>query len=261
MREPLRTTLKEASALTTSKTRPLVTLCFPTYPQFETNLDHLLELISQTPHDAIIVAPEVCLSGFAYERFSEAALFTAIALEKLLPAVAQRLLIFTAITQKNEQFYNTAYALHNGAILYSQSKAKLFALGGETDHFTAGVENGIKPFDFEGITIGILVCFELRFKALWQTLEGCDIIAIPAQWGKLRSDHFVTLTNALSIMNQCYVAASDGLNEDTSAMSGIITPFGAEIRNSGEEILISQYEERTVQSMRRYLNVGIPSDR
>lgn len=247
--------------MTTSKTRPLVTLCFPTDSQFETNLDHLLELISQTPHDAIVVAPEVCLSGFAYAHFSEAAAFSPIALEKLLGYTDNRLLIFTAITQENGKFYNTAYALHNGTVLHSQNKAKLFALGGETDYFTAGNESDIKPFYFEGIKIGILICFELRFKALWQALEGCDIIAVPAQWGKLRSDHFVTLTNALSIMNQCYVAASDGRNVDTSAMSGIITPFGAEIRNRGEETLVSHYEERTVHSMRRYLNVGIPCDR
>lgn len=247
--------------MTTSKTRPLVTLCFPTDVHFEKNLEHLKELIGQTPPNAIIVAPEVCLSGFAYEKFEQAAAFTPIALERLLTSIGERLFIFTAITYEEGKFYNTAYALHNGKILHQQSKAKLFALGGETDYFTAGDAHDIKPFDFEGITIGILICFELRFKTLWQTLEGCDIIAVPAQWGKLRSDHFVTLTNALSIMNQCYVAASDGLNEETSAMSGIITPFGAEIRNSGEYLLISGYEERTVQSMRRYLNVGISCDR
>jgi predicted amidohydrolase len=247
--------------LTTSKTRPLSTLCFPTDPQFEKNLEHLLGLISQTPHDSIVIAPEVCLSGFTYERFSEAATFSVIALEKLLKAIGERLLIFTAITQYNNQFYNTAYALHNNAIIHTQTKAKLFALGGETDYFTGGNENEIKPFDFQGIKIGILICFELRFKTLWQALEGCDIIAIPAQWGKLRSDHFVTLTNAIAVMNQCYVAASDGLNTDTSGMSGIITPFGAEIRNSEEAILTSSYEERTVISMRRYLNVGISLDR
>lgn len=247
--------------MTTSKTRPLVTLCFPTDVHFDKNLEHLVGLIEQTPPNAIVVAPEVCLSGFAYERFSEAALFTPIALEKLLHRVHNRLFIFTAITEENGKFYNTAYALHNGTVVHTQTKAKLFALGGETNHFTAGNESNIQPFTFEGITIGILICFELRFKTLWQTLEGCDLIAIPAQWGKLRSDHFVTLTNALSIMNQCYVAASDALNEDTSGMSGIITPFGAEIRNSGEEILLSNYEERTVTAMRRYLNVGISCDR
>lgn len=261
MREPSPTIPKEASALTTSKTRPLTTLCFPTDPQFEKNLEYLVGLIEQTPSNAIVIAPEVCLSGFAYERFSEAAAFTPIALEQLLKCLQDRLLVFTAITHKDDKFYNTAYALHKGDVLHQQSKAKLFALGGETDYFTAGNENEIKPFDFEGIKIGILICFELRFKHLWQTLEGCDLIAIPAQWGKLRSDHFVTLTNALGVMNQCYVAASDALNEDTSGMSGIITPYGAEIRNNGEEVLTSSYEERTVTSMRRYLNVGISSDR
>ncbi len=218
-------------------------------------------LVEQTPLDAIIVAPEVCLSGFSYARFEQAAAFTLIALKQLRTCVQDRLLIFTAISKTDEKFYNTAYVLHDGAIIHTQSKVKLFALGEETEYFTSGDERDIKSFDFQGIKIGILICFELRFKPLWQTLEGCDLIAIPAQWGKLRSDHFVTLTNALSIMNQCYVAASDGLNEDTSGLSGIITPFGAEIRNNGEKVLISNYEERTVHSMRRYLNVGISSDR
>lgn len=247
--------------MTTSKTRPIATLCFPVDPLFDKNLARLLELVAQTPPDAIVVAPEVCLSGFAYDRFAEAAAFTPVALQLLLEAVSDRLLIFTAITQTQGKFYNIAYALHRGTILHTQAKAKLFSLGGETDHFAAGAERDIVAFDFQGIKIGILICFELRFKALWQALEGCDIIAIPSQWGKLRSDHFVTLTNALGVMNQCYVAASDGFNEDTSGMSGIITPFGAEIRNNGEEVLTSHYEERTLLSMRRYLNVGISRDR
>jgi predicted amidohydrolase len=243
--------------LTTSKNRPLVSLCFETDPDFAKNLDRLLTLIDQAPEDAIIVAPEVALSGFAYDRFEEAATFTPIALEKLLGCIKNRLLIFTAITQENGSFYNIAYVLHNGAILHRQAKVKLFTLGAEHEHFSAGKEGDITSFDFEGIKMGILICFELRFKTLWQRLEGCDIIAVPAQWGKLRADHFQTLTTALAIMNQCYVIASDAANVDTTALSGIITPFGGEIRNSGVDTLTSHYEKRTVESMRRYLNVGI----
>ncbi|MDD2781275.1 carbon-nitrogen hydrolase family protein [Sulfuricurvum sp.] len=243
--------------MTTSKTRSLSSLCFETSQDFFHNLDRLTTLIDQSPEDAIIIAPEVCLSGFAYERFEEAAAFSIYALEKLRITVENRLLIFTAITKENDEFYNIAYAVHNGTIVHTQAKAKLFALGAEHEYFSAGEEGAIAPFLFEGIKIGILICFELRFKQLWQQLEGCDIIAIPAQWGKLRSEHFVTLTTALAIMNQCYVIASDASNEETSGMSGIITPFGAEIRNNGSEILTSHYENRTVESMRRYLNVGI----
>ncbi len=243
--------------MTTSNSRPIVSLCFTTDRDFSANLECLISLIGQTPEDAIVAAPEVALSGFSYERFEEAAAFTETALKKLTEHVGNRLLVFTAITRTEEGISNVAYALHDGQIIHRQAKSKLFALGGEHDRFIPGEEEDIIPFDFMGIRIGILICFELRFKTLWQQLEGCDLIIVPAQWGKLRSDHFVTLTNALALINQCYVIASDAANEDTSAMSGIITPFGGEMRNSGSELLSSHYEERTVASMRRYLNVGI----
>ena len=247
--------------MTTSKSRPIVSLCFRTDPSFEHNLERFADLIAQAPENAVIVAPEVCLSGFAYDRFSEAAAFTEHALENLLKQVNEQILIFTAITKKENQFYNIAYVLHKGRILHTQGKVKLFALGSEHEYFTPADENEIVPVEIDGLRIGILICFELRFKTLWQRTEGCDVVAVPAQWGKLRSDHFVTLTNALAVMNQCYVIASDAANEDTSGKSGIITPFGGEIRNNGAELLISQFEERTVQSMRRYLDVGITRDR
>lgn len=243
--------------MTISKARSIVSLCFETDTDFQTNLDRLIELIDRSPADAIIVAPEVCLSGFAYDRFDEASAFTPYAIEKLSRVLEERLLIFTAIAKEEGNFYNYAYALHKDRILHRQAKAKLFMLGSEHEHFSAGEEGDIVPFLFEGIKIGILICFELRFKALWQQLEGCDIIAVPAQWGKLRSDHFHTLTTALAVMNQCYVIASDAANADTTALSGVITPFGGEVRNNGAETLTSHYEARTVESMRRYLNVGI----
>lgn len=237
--------------------RPIVSLCLSTETNFENNLTRLILLIVQSPDDAIIVAPEVCLTGFAYDHFEEAAAFTPYALDKLWGFVGHRLLIFTAITKLGEEFHNIAYALSDGKVLHAQSKAKLFTLGGEVEHFRAGEEAKILPFEFEGVKIGILICFELRFKALWQQLEGCDIIAIPAQWGKIRTEHFITLTNALAIMNQCYVVASDADNDDTTGMSGIINPFGSDLRNSGMESLASIYEKRTVTAMRRYLDVGI----
>lgn len=243
--------------MTTSKTLPIVSLCFETASSFEANLEKLLSLLQHAPENSLIVAPEVCLSGFCYDRFEDAADFTEYALPILMEQTGERLLIFTAITRKEEGMYNIAYAIHNGNIIHTQGKAKLFALGGENEHFASYPESAIIPFEFQGLSLGILICFELRFKKLWQQLEGCDLIAVPAQWGKLRKEHFSTLTNALAIMNQCYVVASDAANEDTTALSGIITPFGGEIRNNGTEALFSQFESRTVASMRRYLNVGI----
>lgn len=237
--------------------KPIISLCLPTETNFENNLTKLILLVVQSPADAIIVAPEVCLTGFSYEQFEEASSFTPYALDKIMGFLGNRLLIFTAITKLGEEFHNIAYAISDGKVLHAQSKAKLFPLGGEVEHFSEGEEAKILPFKFHGIKIGILICFELRFKKLWQQLEGCDIIAVPAQWGKIRTEHFITLTNALAVMNQCYVVASDADNEETSGMSGIINPFGHELRNNGAPTLASMYEQRTVTAMRRYLNIGI----
>lgn len=237
--------------MTTSK--PLIALSLPTLGCFDTNLAHLISHLLSTPKDAIVIAPEVCLTGFAYDRFAHAAAFTPIALEALLGCVGERLLMFTAITHAKGKFYNTAYALSGGKIFHTQSKAHLFTLGGEGNHFTAGATEGIVPFTFEGIRIGMLICFELRFLGLWEQLKGCDLIAVPAQWGKVRAHHFHTLSGALAIMNQCYVVACDANNDDNSGQSAIITPFGKRTTPPLE----ARYEPKTLKAMRRYLTVGI----
>lgn len=121
----------------------------------------------------------------------------------------------------------------------------------------AGDENEIKIIDAFGIKIAILICFELRFKQLWQKLEGADIIAVPSWWGKLRSENFKTLTEALAIMNQCYVIASDSSNKECTAEAGIITPFGEAQRNGGRLSQEMLYLPSEVKKMRRYLNTGI----
>ena len=105
--------------------------------------------------------------------------------------------------------------------------------------------------------MGILICFELRFKHFWKQLEGSDIIAIPSRWGKLRTQNFISLTNALAIVNQCYIVASDSSNEDFTAQSGIITPFGEETRNNSLKLLSQAFELSEIKKMRRYMDVGI----
>ncbi len=58
----------------------------------------------------LLSLPKCVLSGFAYDRFEEAATFTPYALDKLMGFIGNRLLIFTAITKLGEEFHNIAYA-------------------------------------------------------------------------------------------------------------------------------------------------------
>jgi len=236
----------------------LCTLQFSTSPNYEDNLHTLNKLIKQTPENSIVLAPEVCLTGFDYDNFEEAASFSQKAIEELLQLSQMRVLVLSVIEkQDNNKFYNIAKVLHKGKIVHEQCKNKLFKLGDEDKYFTQGPIEHLSLFEIDGVKLGLLICFELRFKNYWQDLEGADIILIPSRWGKLRSENFEVLTQALAVMNQCYVLASDASNEDCTAMSGIISPFGQTERNRNESCLIKPYDKQEIRRMRRYLNVGI----
>ena len=241
-----------------TKTRHLVTLQFDSSGNYEENLATLIDLIKQTPDNAIVLAPEVCLTNFDYQHFAAASAFSAKAIEKLLELSKERIIALSVIEKReNGKFYNVAKVLHDEKIVHQQCKNRLFKLGDEHKYFSAGKDEHLSLFEIEGIRFGLMICFELRFKQYWQDLEGADIILVPSRWGKNRTENFQTLTESLAVLNQCYVLASDASNEDCTAMSGIITPFGKAMRNGNALCLISPYDKQEIRRMRRYLNVGI----
>ncbi|NOQ31023.1 MAG: carbon-nitrogen hydrolase family protein [Helicobacteraceae bacterium] len=236
--------------------RDLVTLSFESKNDYNSNLEKLISLIQETPYNAIVVAPEVCLTNFDYENMAIAAEFTQKAIEELYSILEDRYLFFTTIDRLHDDYVNEAKVLHNYKIIHTQAKAKLFRLGNETQHFRKGSEDEITFINIDGIKFAILICFELRFKELWTQIEGADVVAIPSQWGKTRSEAYETLTRALAIMNQCYVVASDMRNLDTTGRSSITTPFGLQSFVEGET-LTKPYDRKKIIKIRRQLDVGI----
>ncbi len=239
--------------------RPLCSLSFVSENNsYEENLSTLLSLIKQAPGNAVIVTPELSITNFDYDNFEKAADYAAVITKAFSAAADEQIIVATMIEKRKDgKFYNIAKVFHKGQVVYEQAKVELFKFGGEHDYFAEGSESEIMLFEVDGLTFGLLICFEIRYKQFWNTLEGADIMLIPAQWGKLRTQNFVSLTNALAIMNQCYVVASDTDNSDSTGMSGIITPFGEERRNGEALCLTEIYKEKEVQKMRRYLDVGI----
>ncbi|MEN8146590.1 MAG: carbon-nitrogen hydrolase family protein [Campylobacterota bacterium] len=245
--------------MTTFKERSLCSLSFVSENHsYEENLSSLLLLIKKAPADAVIVTPELAITNFDYENFEKAAEYAAVITRALMDVANEQIIAATMIEKRADgKIYNVAKVFHRGQVVHEQAKVELFKFGGEHDYFGEGGESEITLFEVDGIRFGLLICFEIRFKQFWNTLEGADIMLIPAQWGKLRTQNFVSLTNALAIVNQCYVVASDTDNSDTTGMSGIITPFGEEVRNGETRCLTEMYKEKEVRKMRRYLDVGI----
>ena len=235
----------------------LVALQFQTTSSFKNNLSKLVSLIKQTPIGAYIVAPELVLSGYAYDRLDEAANITIKAKKILLDLSSDRTITITMTTKKDNKYFNTLYIFHKNKIVHTQSKAKLFLFGDEDQYFTSGTLNDIKIIDIDGLKVGALICFELRFIDIWKKLQGADIIFIPAMWGKIRKENFETLTQAIAVINQCFVCASDSSNDDMASSSGIISPFGETLRDDTLEIISQKINLNEIKKMRRYMKVGI----
>jgi len=250
------TTQKEVLISMTS--RELVALQFEYHDNsYHDNLSKLLALIKQSDENAILLAPELCLTNFSFEQMDEAAAFSQKALEEILPLSKNRIIAFSMIQKREEKFYNSAKILHNNQIIHSQDKVHLFKFGQEDTYFEAGSEEKVKIVEIDGLRFAILICFEIRFTPLWELIKGADIIMIPALWGKLRKSQFESITTAMAIINQAFVIAADSSQEDMASSSGIISPFGEALRDDTQEFIALQADLKEIKKMRRYMDIGL----
>jgi predicted amidohydrolase len=235
----------------------LCSLLFETTPDYEQNLQTLLELVRECDENSLIVAPEVCLTSYDYENMEAMLAFAPLATEALKKASQKKIVILTMLERRDGKIFNFAKVFHNGEVVYERAKAKLFRFGDEHKYMQEGSVEDFKIIELDGIKIAVFICFELRFKELWCKSEGADVIAVPSWWGVLRREHFKIFTQALALTNQCYVVASDSKNEDCTAQSGIINPQGEAQRNGNKPCLALPYNKKEISLMRRYMDIGI----
>ena len=79
----------------------------------------------------------------------------------------------------------------------------------ESDSVEAGDE--VVTFDHQGVTVGVSICYDLRFSNLYASLsqQGARVITIPAAFTFTTGEaHWDTLIRARAIETQCYVAAA-----------------------------------------------------
>jgi predicted amidohydrolase len=235
----------------------LCSLLFDTTDNYNDNLLTLLTLVKQTKENSLIVAPEVCLTAYDYDNFKEVLDFAPHAIEEIKKVSQNKIIILTILERRDGEVFNFAKIFYNGEVVYERAKARLFRFGDEHKYMSEGSDEDFKIVEVAGIKIAIFICFELRFKELWRKSEGADVIAVPSWWGVLRTEHFKAFTQTLALMNQCYVVASDSLNEECTKMSGIVNPQGEVIRNGDKRSLEVEFSKKEISLMRRYMDIGI----
>lgn len=212
-------------------------------------LEELANLVEAAPANSLLLASELCISGYDFDGFFAGAnramlggmigSFDAMLLERLQEALSpDKFLGFTHLSSLNKsaglaqisnlaahepKIYNEFLLLNSNNVFHSQFKAELFRPNLEHEIFVAGEVSDISAFTFKGLKLGVLICFELRDSRLWAKLKGCDIIMVPAMWGKAREEAYLSLCKALAIANNCYVMISSSLDLETA---GVFLPDG-----------------------------------
>lgn len=207
---------------------------------YEERLQNLLTHISKAPSNSLILASELCLSGYEAPNFaginSMIATLDSMLIDRLQNALTpSKFLGFTRMVSLNDsgglgnmtkfkaRVYNEFLLLNSVDTFHKRSKSKLFEPNNEDEIFACGSDESVKIFDFNGMKVGVLICFELRFVELWARLKGCDVVLVPAMWGESRKDDFITLCKALAVLNHCYVVASSSLDLE---FGGVFLPSG-----------------------------------
>ncbi len=174
---------------------------FKTTKDYEKNLEEMIKIIKNSP-SSFLLFPEVSLTGFDYENWEKVNEFGKRAVEEL--SKINKAFGLTIIEDNKNYFY-----FFDKGIVYKRAKYNLF--GYEKRYFKIGSRPDI--FEWKGLKVGSLICFELRFIEYWEKFRGVDIILVPARWGAERIGHFKTLNKALALSTQSQVIAVNSANE------------------------------------------------
>lgn len=111
-------------------------------------------------------------------------------------------------------------------------------------------------FELNGLKVGALTCYDLRFPEAfrWALGDGLDVIALPAAWvaGPAKEYHWETLVEARAIENTVYVAAAGQTGPASCGQSMIVDPLGTRIADAGERpgIAIGTVDSERIEYVR-----------
>ncbi|MFB6960410.1 carbon-nitrogen hydrolase family protein [Streptomyces sp. NPDC056309] len=107
----------------------------------------------------------------------------------------------------------------------------------ESDHVQAHTPSPLL-FTLEGVTFGVMTCYDLRFPEMARFLidAGATALVVPAAWvvGPAKEDHWTTLVRARAIENTAYVLASGQTGPNCTGQSLIVDPMGHVAASAGE---------------------------
>ncbi len=232
----------------------------------ERNIQHAFTLMEESVKNAdILVLPEMWTIGYDLSHLDEQATQPGDELLQRLESFAVErnawLVAGSIPVKENGLIYNRSHCFGPEGFLAKYDKVHLFSLLSEPENFTAGEKR--QTVTLAGIKTGLSICYDLRFPELYRsmTMDGADLLMVPAEWPDVRLFPWIQLNIARAIENQAYVCAVNAVgtykNNVFAGRSALIGPDGVDIVHGGdsEEILYGEFDIQKIKQVREHMSV------
>ncbi|MFJ8235385.1 carbon-nitrogen family hydrolase [Ureibacillus sp. NPDC094379] len=194
----------------------------------------------------VVMLPEMWSTGYALEELKEIVQADGNQTIEFLQSLAKKfnvnLVGGSIAVLEGEDIFNRAIIVNRmGEIVYTYDKLHLVPMLDEPKYLTGG-QKQVEVFELEGVKMGIVICYDLRFPEIIRdlALQGIQVLHIVAEWPLARETHWNTLLRARAIENQMYVVASNvtgtKLGVVFAGCSQIVDPWGDIVQKLNQEV-------------------------
>lgn len=185
----------------------------------ETNLRFVEQRIASLADKAdVAVLPEMFATGFCTDHPELAEPMDGNIVQRLQTVANQSgvaiISSFICLPAEGQRMVNRGFMIKPNAPIEIQDKRHLYAHGGEDLFFQPAQERHI--FEYKGVKILLLVCYDLRFPVWARNRSGYDydLVVVVGNWPEIRIQYWDALIAARATENQCYIAAVNCIGED-----------------------------------------------
>lgn len=155
---------------------------------------------------------------------------------------------------------NTLYATSvDGEAIATYRKVHLYDAFGLRESDVICPSSVVEPvvFELDGLTFGLLTCYDLRFPESARVLidHGAEVLILPSAWtpGVRKEDHWETLVRARAIENTAYVIAANQAPPLSTGGSLAVDPMGVVLAELGEKTGLATVEilKERINNVRR----------
>ena len=189
----------------------------------ETNLRLAEQRIAALAGKAdVAVLPEMFATGFCTDHPELAETMEEDIIRRLQAAADQNSIAivssFICLPAMGQRLVNRGFMIKPDAPIEIQDKRHLYAHGGEDLFFQPAQKRHV--FEYKGVKILLLVCYDLRFPVWARNRSGhdYDLILVVANWPDIRIQYWDALIAARATENQCYIAAVNCVGDDGLGM-------------------------------------------